>query len=336
MKKLLLMTPILFGCFTLFSATYTTTAVPGTWDLGGAPGASDDIVVSHDWLAYNSGALLNYTGVLTINTGGKFTINGDFTTNGGTVSIASGSNLNVTGNSIVADESAGGAITLNGTWHVAGNMTNNFNTWTGSGNLVIDGSFTNNGDIGITTLPVELVQFEASCGNDGFVELVWVTASEVNSDRFTIMRSNDGINFTEISTLSAKGNSQQFCTYSYVDRDANSEFTYYQLIEFDKDGATQKSPIAFVNAKHKKEYSISSYPNPTSDGVSVQFKSDVEGNYTVNILNQNGQLLYNNIVSPSLGDNRIDLSLVTMLSGIYHIQLIDATGVISNVRVVKN
>ncbi|MFZ9956716.1 MAG: hypothetical protein ACO3E1_11405, partial [Flavobacteriales bacterium] len=104
-------------------------------------------------------------------------------------------------------------------------------------------------------------------------------------------RSNDGINFTEISSLSANGNSQKLSTYRYLDKDANSEFTCYQLIEYDKDGATQKSPIAFVNVKHKNEYSISSYPNPTSDGVSVQFKSDVEGNYTVNILNQNGQLL---------------------------------------------
>jgi hypothetical protein len=336
MKKLLLMTPMLFGCFTLFSATYTTTAVPGTWDLGGAPGASDDIVVSHDWLAYNSGALLNYTGVLTINTGGKFTIDGDFTTNGGTVSIASGSNLNVTGNSTVADESAGGAITLNGTWHVAGNMTNNFNTWTGSGNLAVDGSFTENGDIGITTLPVELVQFNASYSDDASVELVWVTASEVNSNRFSIMRSTDGINFTEISTQAAKGNSQQFSTYRFFDTDLNSGITYYQLIEYDMDGSIQKSPITYVNARPKNAYSISSFPNPTSDQLSLTYKSDLGGKYTVKIFNQTGQVLSTDVIAASLGDNKINLSLAALPSDIYHIQLIDSTGVISNIRVVKN
>jgi hypothetical protein len=336
MKKSMLLLPMLFGCLALFSATYATTAVAGTWDIGGSPGAADDIIVNHDWLAYNSGALLNYTGTITINTGGKFTIDGDFTTNGATVDIGTGATLQVTGNSTVADEASGGSITLNGTWHVVGNLINNFNTWVGSGNLVVDGSFTENGDIGITTLPVELVRFDASYNQDGFVELLWVTASEVNSERFSIMRSYDGVDFIEIASLSAQGNSQELKTYRYHDANAMDGIAYYQLVEYDMDGSTQQSPITFVDAKASNEYAISSYPNPTSDALSILFKSDLGGKYTINVFNQTGQILYTDSIATSVGSSKIDLSLLALPSDIYNIQLIDSAGVISNVRVVKN
>jgi hypothetical protein len=42
--KCILSLLLLFSLTNLFSATYTTTAVVGTWDIGGSPGASDNII----------------------------------------------------------------------------------------------------------------------------------------------------------------------------------------------------------------------------------------------------------------------------------------------------
>lgn len=206
----------------------------------------------------------------------------------------------------------------------------------GNGYLAVDGTFTENGDIGITTLPVELVRFEASINESGFVDLLWVTASEVNSERFSVMRSSDGVNFTEIASVSAQGNSQQIFTYRFQDASENLGIAYYQLVEYDMDGSTQQSPITFVNAELKNKYSISSFPNPTNDAFSILFNYDLGGNYIVNVFNQSGQIIYSESIATSIGNNKIDLSLLALPSDIYNIQLVDSEGAISNVRVVKN
>ena len=86
-------------------------------------------------------------------------------------------------------------------------------------------------------LPVELTQFEATEYPHWNV-VKWTTASEQNSDYFSLERSEDGLNWREIATKEAAGNSNEDIRYSYIDYSL-SPLVYYRLKQVDIDGKVE-------------------------------------------------------------------------------------------------
>lgn len=111
-------------------------------------------------------------------------------------------------------------------------------------------------------LPVELVQFNFSC-NQGAPYLTWKTVSERDNDYFIITASEDGVNFDPIGVVDGAGNSQEEINYEYIDSEARSEKTYFQLIQVDFDGKTHLSPI--ITSKNCNSKDLRLYPNPAND-----------------------------------------------------------------------
>lgn len=224
--RFLLLLLLLTG--TMLGATYTTTATPGTWDIGGSPGSTDNIVIAHDWSSYNQNSIANYTGTLTINAGCYFKINGSITTwTNPIINIGTGATFLVTGDVLVQSSSI--TVTCNGTWRVNGNFSNSCSTaWAGNGNLVVDGAYAGNGcDLGSVTLPVELGYFKV-VGN----RLEWITYSEINNDHFEVLYSTDGNDFVTDTVVQGNGNSNHIIVYT----SRISKAGYYRLKQVDFDG----------------------------------------------------------------------------------------------------
>tara|TARA_R110000803_G_scaffold74903_4_gene139112 strand:+ start:24865 stop:25686 length:822 start_codon:yes stop_codon:yes gene_type:complete len=85
-------------------------------------------------------------------------------------------------------------------------------------------------------LPVELISYV--CNKK---EILWSTASEINSDYFTILYSDNGIDFTSVTNINAKGNSFEIVNYSYP----INKKGYYKLTQTDYDGTTEEFSIKF-------------------------------------------------------------------------------------------
>ncbi len=88
--------------------------------------------------------------------------------------------------------------------------------------------------------PVELLSFDAEISS-GFVNVSWVTASELNSKSFIIEKANVIENeeavFKTIDTVAAAGKSSTNKEYSYEDNDVELFKTYaYRLKMIDMDG----------------------------------------------------------------------------------------------------
>jgi len=83
-------------------------------------------------------------------------------------------------------------------------------------------------------LPVELTQFEAVEYPQWNV-VKWTTASEQNSDYFSLERSEDGENWREIVIKKAAGNSNEELRYSHIDYSL-SPLVYYRLKQVDING----------------------------------------------------------------------------------------------------
>lgn len=157
-------------------------------------------------------------------------------------------------------------------------------------------------------LPIELLSFTATTKSN-YIELNWVTASEINNDYFDVERSLDGINFTSISTINGAGNSIKNLSYSTIDYAPLRGWSYYRLKQTDYDGKTSYSNI--VTEKFIKLNDFKIYPNPNSgevfycqisnnDAKVLVVLRDMMGHeyYSkVLVTNQNGEDLYS--IDPS-------------------------------------
>ena len=102
-------------------------------------------------------------------------------------------------------------------------------------------------------LPVELIYFEGT-GYSTFNSLKWATASEHNSDYFSIERSEDGEIWKSIGIKTACGNSNQKINYFYNDSYLNNGIIYYKLKQVDFDGNFKEyGPISIYYIQSTKK-----------------------------------------------------------------------------------
>lgn len=115
--------------------------------------------------------------------------------------------------------------------------------------IVLLASFTAMAMPADSTLPVELVRFEARAA-EGYVTLEWVTATEQNNAGFEVQRSADGRDFERVTFMQGQGTTSTETRYEYT-MPAPSTLTYYRLMQRDFTGETAYSHI------------VSYAPNPT-------------------------------------------------------------------------
>jgi Secretion system C-terminal sorting domain len=91
----------------------------------------------------------------------------------------------------------------------------------------------------------------------------WATEQEINTAKFEIERSTDGLRFEKIGTQLAAGNSTSVKKYSFIDAHPATGFNYYRIKQIDADGRFTYSVIVKVlNKENIKEAFIA--PNPVT------------------------------------------------------------------------
>ncbi len=121
-----------------------------------------------------------------------------------------------------------------------------------------------------TPLPIELLSFYATADGDG-VGLHWTTATEHNSDYFSIERSLTGEQFSEVLNIRAAGNSAEQKSYSATDNSAPLGRLYYRLKSVDYDGKYSISKIVVVDNLYAESKIIVS-PNPVRIGNDLEVR----------------------------------------------------------------
>jgi hypothetical protein len=120
----------------------------------------------------------------------------------------------------------------------------------------------NNGGLGHDQpLPISLLSFDA-IRLTSKVLLQWVTSNEVNSSKFIVERSGDGIHYTSVRTVPAKntiGNNY----YSLIDGQPMAGLNYYRLKMVDRDEVYRYSPVRKINFNDPGD-DITLYPNPVT------------------------------------------------------------------------
>lgn len=165
------------------------------------------------------------------------------------------------------------------------------------------------------TLPVSLTDFFVEYYNRD-VELVWVTASEINNDYFTIEKSDDAQSWEYVDDVVGNGNTNYQSEYRYKINDTDRA-RYYRLSQTDFDGTSVDLGIVNVKTNVSNETEISIYPNPTSDFINIK---DCRGE-RVYIYNSLGSLISDYNI-----DNENDITTIDLRNfevGYYSLMFVD-------------
>jgi len=167
-----------------------------------------------------------------------------------------------------------------------------------------------------TTLPVNLLTFDATL-EDGFVNLTWQTASEINNEKFILEKSFDANNWFQIAEIKGAGNSNNILNYSFVDDALILGIQYYRLTQVDFDGTKETFEIIDVAAATTAIKDLNVFPIPMKDEVKVMFNASKEGYVRFKIYSESGQEIYSALVATVNGENVFNFNTSQFSEGIY-------------------
>ncbi len=170
-------------------------------------------------------------------------------------------------------------------------------------------------NIGATPLPVELVSFNAILQAANEVGLDWITASEVNNDRFTVERSMDLLDWSGVVSLQAVGNSHSPVEYTAMDRTAPLGTVYYRLRQTDVDGTSTVSDVRAVEVTGKELEPVV-YPNPNDGAFSVHLPWSTDATMQLTLVDATGRRVRSFIVAGTGSPQRVPMD-PDLLPGAY-------------------
>lgn len=177
-------------------------------------------------------------------------------------------------------------------------------------------------------LSVKLTSFSATLQNNNGL-LTWVTESEINSDRFEVERSEDGVHFTTRGTVTANGTTGLTHAYTYTDPiNTSAKVVYYRLKDIDKDGKFGYSTIVAITLNGASIFvnKFSVYPNPFVTDIKIALSSTSSVTGTFRVITLNGVELLNRKIQVQAGDNIVVLKdFGTLATGSYILEVTTPT-----------
>ncbi len=169
-----------------------------------------------------------------------------------------------------------------------------------------------------SVLPVEWKSVEATAFDSyNFVE--WTVASEINLDRYEVLRFSDKTNdFISLGMVKPNPN----FVYSFEDLDVESSGYYqYKIRQFDFDGRNSDSKSVVVKRESNAETRV--YPNPATSFINIDLNQDEQS--SIEIINNLGQV----IQQWDLINNHQKIDINHLANGKYSIKVTGKNGITS-------
>jgi PKD repeat protein/photosystem II stability/assembly factor-like uncharacterized protein len=154
------------------------------------------------------------------------------------------------------------------------------------------------------SLPANLLSFTGSKQNRNTI-LQWSTSNEINVSYYSIERSWDGNNFSEVGKTLARNN--VINNYSFEDKLENinrwpSNTVYYRLKIIDKNGTIKTSNILQLQWSDVQQVLLTVSPNPFNNYIQINTKTAIQ---YVQLIGLNGQIVFS---SNAVSNERVNLS----------------------------
>jgi len=165
-------------------------------------------------------------------------------------------------------------------------------------------------------LPLQLLGFSGS-RQQGYNQLQWQTAGEVNTRQFELETSSNGLDFTTIATVNAAGSGNNH--YSYQDKTIYSGKLFYRLKMIDIDGRFTYSHAIWIN--NQQAAAVSLYPNPARGLVNINLGNSGMINTKAVLYSANGSLLQNILITAP----QQQINVQSLAKGVYVLKFADGT-----------
>jgi hypothetical protein len=171
-------------------------------------------------------------------------------------------------------------------------------------------------------LPIEFIDVSAIC-KQGKIIIKWNTASEQNSNYFTLEKSVDGVNFISVATIMASHNSNTVKNYSIIDNDITLETMFYRISETDYNGKINYSQSIAINPCSSDNIVIYN-----DNGININITAISDETYNIEVYNVLGQKISEQINNIFIGDNKIKLNN-NLASAMYIIKVYNKTNILT-------
>ena len=163
-------------------------------------------------------------------------------------------------------------------------------------------------------LPIELLDFYAT-KNGASNAVAWKVADEGLVRYYTLEKSNNGLDFIEISTIVPVNGSAYYKDYSLVDDAPFEEITYYRLSTIENNGnARYYNTISIEN--NSAEWNYNHYQK--ENAFIVEFKKSIPENGQINLYDMSGSLLLEEKIETA----KEALYVGNISSGIYLVKIV--------------
>ncbi len=177
-------------------------------------------------------------------------------------------------------------------------------------------------------LPLTLLDFSVAL-QENKSKLKWTTTNEINTNKFEVEYSTNGIEWKSIGTvisLNAIGTNN----YNFIDVNLNYGTNYYRLKMIDNDSRYTYSLIRTIDVS-KVNASFVIAPNPAASATKIYCNTAIS-NATIFIYNAQGKQVYRNIYHGTLL-NKFDINTTNLSKGVYVVSIKTAES-IYNLRLV--
>ena len=250
-----------------------------------------------------------------------FKVNGDFFTNKyANVILLNGASLDniywrITGNFQLGDSSSfmgnivstGNISFLQGA-SIFGRVLSLGDTISLNNNFVTTG-------LSLSPLAIKISDIQA-INKDLANSINWTSETEDKGDVFEIERSSDGNVFISINTIPASGYPM---SYSFMDNNPVVGVNYYRLKLKDASGKYTYSRIITVIKRSSFGLTVSAYPNPTINTLTIMTNGLRGKNSTISITDISGR----NIQTLIVNNDRVEVNTTALKAGIYFVKYLD-------------
>ena len=176
-------------------------------------------------------------------------------------------------------------------------------------------------------LPLNFISFTSKCTN-GNLNLSCATSFETNNAYFDVEKSKNASRWEKVGTVAGALNSNEVKKYAFVDAETETG-QYYRIKQTDLDGKYSYSNVIATLGCGNALYSVSIYPNPTTEGVHVNInKTD---NAIYELFDLSGRL----VESKPLTESTF-ISMQNQIASAYFLKIIHKNKEVKTFKIIKN
>lgn len=180
-----------------------------------------------------------------------------------------------------------------------------------------------NGQVTVSSLPIELLEFNAKTTDDSNVQLTWSTATETNNSHFEIEHSTDAKDWKILGKVASKGTSTIQQNYQYLDQNPLVGENFYRLKQVDANGEYTHSATRMVDIE--KAVGVISWMNPVQDKLQLTYETITEKGVSFEIYSTTGKLISTKNFDLLVGKNQLEWDVQHLPNGTYWVKEVGQT-----------